>query len=60
MTVADYLARRWDTVLQLTIEHFVAVVLAVGIATVIGVLLAVVVYRNDQAVTVLRTMGSRA
>jgi osmoprotectant transport system permease protein len=53
MTVADYLARRWDTVLELTIEHLVAVALAVAIATVVGVLLAVLVYRNDRAVTLL-------
>lgn len=53
MTVADYLARRWDTVLELTIEHFIAVAMAVGIATVLGVLLAVLVYRSDRAVTML-------
>jgi osmoprotectant transport system permease protein len=53
MTVADYLARRWDTVLELTIEHLVAVALAIAIATVVGVLLAVLVYRNDRAVTLL-------
>lgn len=53
MTVADYLERRWDTVLELTIEHLVAVALAVVIATVVGVLLAVLVYRSDRAVTLL-------
>lgn len=53
MTVFDYLARRWDTVLTLTIEHLVAVALAVVIATVVGVLLALLVYRNDRAVTLL-------
>ena len=53
MTVTDYLARRWDTVLELTIEHLIAVALAVMIATVIGVALAVLVYRNDRAVTLL-------
>ncbi len=53
MTVADYLARRWDTVLQLTIEHFIAVAMAVAIATVLGVLLAVLVYRSERAVTIL-------
>src|SRR5919106_2144215 len=53
MTVADYLARRWDTILELTIEHLLAVALAVAIATVVGVLLAVLVYRNDRAVTLL-------
>ena len=58
MTVADYLARRWDTVLELTIEHLVAVALAVAIATVLGVLLAVLVYRNDRAVTLLLVITS--
>ena len=58
MTVADYLARRWDTVLELTIEHFIAVIMAVGIATVIGVVLAVLVYRSDRAVTILLVVTS--
>ena len=53
MSVTDYLARRWDTVLQLTLEHLLAVAIAVTVATVVGVLLAVLVYRNDRAVTVL-------
>ena len=58
MTVADYLARRWDTVLELAIQHIVAVALAVAIATVVGVLLAVLVYRNDRAVTLLLVITS--
>ncbi len=53
MSVTDYLARRWDVVLGLTIEHLIAVAIAVGIATVIGVALGVLVYRNDRAVTVV-------
>jgi osmoprotectant transport system permease protein len=53
VSVTDYLARRWEDVLELTIEHFVAVAMAVVIATVIGVLLAVAVYRSDRAVTLL-------
>lgn len=53
MSVGGYLARRWDTVLELTIEHLIAVAVAVIVATVVGVLLAVLVYRNDRAVTVL-------
>jgi osmoprotectant transport system permease protein len=53
MTVTDYLARRWDTVLELALEHLVAVALAIVVATVVGVLLAVLVYRNDRAVTLL-------
>lgn len=53
MSVTDYLARRWDVVLELTLEHLIAVAIAVGIAMVIGVTLGVLVYRNDRAVTVL-------
>lgn len=53
MSVTDYLARRWDVVLELTIEHLIAVMIAVSIAMVIGVTLGVLVYRNDRAVTVL-------
>lgn len=53
MTVSSYLQRRWDVVLQLTLEHLIAVGIAVGFATLVGVLLAVAVYRNDRAVTVL-------
>lgn len=53
MTVWSYLERRWDVVLQLTLEHLIAVGIAVGIATVVGVSLAVLVYRHDRAVTIL-------
>lgn len=53
MSITDYLARRWDVVLELTIEHVLAVAIAVGIATLIGVGLGVLVYRNDRAVTLL-------
>lgn len=53
MTVSSYLQRRWDVVLQLTIEHLIAVGIAVGLAMLIGILLAVLTYRNDRAVAVL-------
>ncbi len=53
MTVWGYLERRWDVVLRLTLEHLLAVGIAVGIATVVGVTLAVAVYRHDRAVTIL-------
>ncbi|MBA2553753.1 MAG: ABC transporter permease [Geodermatophilaceae bacterium] len=53
MTVSSYLERRWDVVLQLTLEHLIAVGLAVGIATLLGIALAILVYRNDRAVAVL-------
>lgn len=51
MSVAQYLEARWDTVLSLTIEHLLAVALAVGIASVLGIGLGVLVYRSDRAVT---------
>ena len=53
MTVSSYLQRRWDVVLGLTLEHLLAVGIAVGLATVIGILLAILTYRNDRAVAVL-------
>ncbi|MBA3278257.1 MAG: ABC transporter permease [Geodermatophilaceae bacterium] len=53
MTVSSYLERRWDVVLGLTIEHVIAVGIAVGLATLIGILLAIGTYRNDRAVAVL-------
>lgn len=53
MTVFGYLEQRWDVVLQLTLEHLFAVGIAVGLAAVIGVLLAILAYRNDRAVALL-------
>jgi osmoprotectant transport system permease protein len=53
VTVSSYLERRWDVVLGLTIEHVIAVGIAVGLATLIGILLAIGTYRNDRAVAVL-------
>ena len=46
MSFFDYLERRWDTLLQLTIDHAVLVLSAMAIATVIGVALGVATYRN--------------
>jgi osmoprotectant transport system permease protein len=42
----DYLSRRWDTILELGIEHAAVVVIAVGLATFIGVGLGVLSFRN--------------
>jgi osmoprotectant transport system permease protein len=60
MTVSSYLERRWDVVLGLTIEHLIAVGLAVGIATVVGILLAILTYRHDRAVAVLLVIVNTA
>ncbi len=53
MTVSSYLERRWDVVLGLTVEHLIAVGLAVGIATVLGISLAIAVYRSTRATTLV-------
>lgn len=53
MTITSYLARRWPDVLALTIEHFAAVLIAVAIATILGVALGIAVYRSDRAVSTL-------
>ncbi|MEX2626399.1 MAG: ABC transporter permease [Ilumatobacteraceae bacterium] len=53
MTVWDYLERRWDTVLELTIEHLLLVTGSVALATVLGVLLGVAVHRRPRAATLL-------
>lgn len=42
----DYLAGRWDDLLELSIEHAVLVLVPMGIATVIGVVLGVLTYRT--------------
>ncbi len=46
MGFLDYLAGRWDDLLQLSIEHAALVLSATGIATVIGVALGVATYRT--------------
>ncbi len=53
MTISTYLQRRWDVVLGLTLEHLIAVGIAVGVATVLGISLAVLVYRRPRAATVV-------
>ncbi|MGH9246319.1 MAG: ABC transporter permease [Acidimicrobiales bacterium] len=56
--LVDYLERNWSTVLELTIEHAIVVLVSVGIATVIGVGLAVLTYTNPPARNlVLRVTG---
>ncbi len=53
MTVWDYLERRWDTVLELTVEHVVLVAISVSIAVVVGFVLAALVYRDRRATALL-------
>jgi osmoprotectant transport system permease protein len=49
MSLFDYLQRNWDDVLELTIAHAIIVGIALAIATVIGVGLGLLTYRNRQA-----------
>ena len=48
----SYLERRWDHLLELTIEHAQVVAIALAIATVIAVGLGVATYRRPRAATV--------
>lgn len=47
MNFLEYLTRRWDHLLNLTVEHAVVVLVAVGLATLIGVGLGMATYRTD-------------
>lgn len=49
MTFADYLASRWDDILELGIEHAIVVGVSVLIATVIGVGLGMATYDNKRS-----------
>lgn len=53
MTVWDYLERRGDTVLELTLEHILLVAAAVAIAVVVGVFFGTLVYRDRRATAVV-------
>ena len=58
MSIWTYLERRWPELLQLTLEHILAVALAVGVATVVGVVLGCLVYRSDRGVGALLNVTS--
>jgi osmoprotectant transport system permease protein len=53
VTVRDYLERRWETVLELTIEHIGLVAGSVLIAAVIGIGLGMLVHRRPRAASLL-------
>jgi osmoprotectant transport system permease protein len=55
VTVWEYLERRWDTVLELTLEHLVLVTGSVLLATIIGVGLGLAVHRRPRAARALIT-----
>lgn len=58
MTLWDYLESRWDTVLELTIEHLVLVAGSVAIAAAMGVVLGVLVHQRPRAAGLLITTTS--
>lgn len=58
MTVGDYLERRWETVLELTIEHIVLVAGSVALAAALGIVLGVLVHRRPRAAQLLITTTS--
>jgi len=49
----SYLERRWDHLLELTLEHAQVVTIALLIATVISVTLGVLTYRRERAANIL-------
>lgn len=51
MEFLEYLIQRWDHLLELTLEHAQIVLLSVFVATVIGITLGVLTYRNDAAMS---------
>ena len=60
LTISEYLERRWDTVLELALEHILLVAISVGIAAIVGVLLATLVYRDRRATSILLNVTSAA
>lgn len=58
MTITDYLERRWDTVLELTVDHLVVVLVAVLIATIIGVGLGALAHGRPLLSRMLVTVTS--
>lgn len=48
MEFFEYLADRWEHILDLTIEHAIVTLLSVGIAMVIGVGLGLLTYRTER------------
>lgn len=58
MGFLEYLASRWDDLLELSIEHAQVVLVSVFIATVIGVSLGVLTYRRPFAAQVALAIAS--
>lgn len=58
MGFLEYLASRWDDLLELSIEHAQVVLVSLLIATVIGVSLGVLTYRRPAAAQVVLAVAS--
>lgn len=58
MGFIEYLASRWDDLLELSIEHAQVVLVSLLIATVIGVSLGVLTYRRPAAAQVVLAIAS--
>lgn len=58
MGFLEYLASRWDDLLELSIEHAQVVLMSLLIATVIGVSLGVLTYRRPAAAQVVLAIAS--
>jgi len=58
MGFLEYLASRWDDLLELSIEHAQVVLVSLLIATVIGVSLGVLTYRRPAAAQVVLAIAS--
>lgn len=56
MTVWSYLEQSWADVLETFVEHLVLVTVSIVLATVIGVLIAVLVYRSGAATETAMTL----
>ncbi|MDN5781870.1 MAG: ABC transporter permease [Luteimonas sp.] len=58
MSFLDYLVTNWDHVLRLTLAHAVVVLIAVGVTTLIGVAVGILVYRRERAANVAMAITS--
>lgn len=58
MSFPDYLASRWDDLLEMSIEHVQVVLLSLLIATIIGVSLGILTYRRPVAAQIVLAVAS--
>jgi osmoprotectant transport system permease protein len=53
VSFAEYLSRRWDSILTSAVDHAVLVLAAMAVAAVIGIVLGIATYRSTRASTVV-------